>query len=325
MIISFIIPVFNTSSYLEKCLESIFDQGLSDDEFEVITINDGSTDNSLDVLERWKLAHNNLIIISQENQGLSIARNNGISIAKGEYIQFVDSDDWLNPQMVKKSIVICKLNELDILSFNMQKVDSFGKLSTRIKNRQFESHIYSGEYLLTNAIIEAPVWRFLIKKTLVDENNLRFYPNILHEDEEFTPRLFLVAQKVMITNDVVYNYFIRTNSITQDLKRREQSLVYKQNALFLLNASLKSGVYLPSQKIALGNKMNQLIVDIYITIAFLDNCAMHYILFRQRLKEEKIQFWPTKNLDYKGIVLWLATKTRVTFYIISKIIKRIEK
>lgn len=320
--ISFIVPVFNTSSFLEKCLDSIFNQCLNIDEFEVITINDGSTDNSKDILEKWKLTHQNLIIISQENQGLSIARNRGISIAKGEYIQFVDSDDWLNPQMVKKCIDICKLNNLDILSFNMQKVSSSGEKSTKIKNIKFEGQIYSGEYLLTNAIIEAPVWKYIIKRGLINKNQLSFHPYILHEDEEFTPRMLLSAKKVMIINEVVYNYFVRTNSITQDLKKREQSIAFKQNALFLLNANLKSDIYTPSQEIALGNKMNQLIADIYITIAVLDNCLIHYANFKQKLKEEKIEFRPTKNLTFNGLIIWGSVKNKIGFYIISIILKK---
>ena len=100
MKLSIIIPAYNVSNYLDKCLESCFKQDLSEKEYEVIVVNDGSEDSTLDIALRWKTLHENLSVISQQNQGLSMARNNGLRAAQGEYVMFLDSDDWYDPNML---------------------------------------------------------------------------------------------------------------------------------------------------------------------------------------------------------------------------------
>ena len=99
--LSIIIPVYNVEKYIEVCIESLYKQNISEDEFEVILINDGSTDNSLSILQRFEIQHTNITVISQRNQGLSVTRNNGIKAAKGEYILFVDSDDLIIKNSLK--------------------------------------------------------------------------------------------------------------------------------------------------------------------------------------------------------------------------------
>ena len=93
--LSIIIPVYNVENYVDTCIESLYKQGISEYEFEVILINDGSTDNSLSIIQEYENKYSNITIISQKNQGLSTTRNNGIKLAKGEYLLFVDSDDLI--------------------------------------------------------------------------------------------------------------------------------------------------------------------------------------------------------------------------------------
>ena len=95
MLVSIIIPIYNVEKYIEQCFTSIYAQDISEDIFEVIAVNDGTPDNSMSIVKTIASQHKNLVIINQENQGLSVARNTGLDHAKGEYIWFVDSDDWL--------------------------------------------------------------------------------------------------------------------------------------------------------------------------------------------------------------------------------------
>ena len=97
--VSIIVPVYNVEKYLRKCLDSLVNQTLKD--IEIICINDGSTDDSLNILQEYAREHHNVVVIDQENQGVSIARNNGINKAQGDYIGFVDPDDWVEPDMFK--------------------------------------------------------------------------------------------------------------------------------------------------------------------------------------------------------------------------------
>lgn len=97
--ITIIVPVYNTENYIETCLKSLISQNL--DNFEIICINDGSTDNSFDILNKYAKHYGNIKILSQQNQGVSIARNNGLKIAKGDYVMFVDSDDWIEKNSLK--------------------------------------------------------------------------------------------------------------------------------------------------------------------------------------------------------------------------------
>jgi glycosyltransferase, group 2 family protein len=129
MLISFIIPVYNTGKYLQKCIESVYCQGLPNEEFEVIAINDGSTDNSFYILESLSRKYSNLLIYDQENQGLSAVRNRGVKIAQGKYVQFLDSDDYLVPDQLQ--LILTEENidkEIDLLQFNFKKRKGIGSL-----------------------------------------------------------------------------------------------------------------------------------------------------------------------------------------------------
>lgn len=95
MFLSFVVPVYNSMEYLPECLDSLMDQDISQDEYEIICVNDGSTDESINVLRKYQRQYRNIVVIDQENCGVSTARNNGLKIAQGEYIWFIDSDDFI--------------------------------------------------------------------------------------------------------------------------------------------------------------------------------------------------------------------------------------
>ena len=125
MILSVIVPVYNTEAYLEKCVSSLLDQDLPKEDYEIILIDDGSTDSSGSLCDVFVSAHDNIRVIHQSNRGLSAARNEGIALARGKYIQFVDSDDYLNPNVLQGIVLALESKNLDILRINYQNVNSF--------------------------------------------------------------------------------------------------------------------------------------------------------------------------------------------------------
>lgn len=218
MILSVIVPVYNVSRYLSKCLDSILNQDIGQDNYEIIVINDGSTDNSGEIAQEYAHKHSNIILICQENQGLSGARNTGISVARGEYIQFVDSDDYLEPNVLGQLINRAQRDNLDMLRFNYQNVnEDYAVFEPNKESRPYMD--YSGsvcngvEFLNERLGYACYAWQFLIRTNLVKD--CLFKEHILFEDTQWTPRILTKANKVSSTPTIVYNYLSRTGSITK--------------------------------------------------------------------------------------------------------------
>ncbi len=220
--VSVIIPVYNTELYLKECLESVINQSLK--EIEIICINDGSTDGSFKILKEYSKLDSRIILINQENRGLSEARNNGIKIAKGEYIHFLDSDDFYykNDALEKLYKKISK-NNVDILFFD---IVNFYEKTKKIKNCQSnslkEKTIYSGENILKNYLVKEKVSSSscykIFKKKLF--NKMFYTPNIYFEDGELFLRIIPLANKIEIIRDIFLCIRERENSITTSFKEK---------------------------------------------------------------------------------------------------------
>jgi len=200
MDLSIIVPVYNVEKYIRTCLESVFKQGLNDDCFEVIIVNDGSTDNSMGMITDIINRHNNITIINQENQGLSVARNNGIAAAKGEYILMPDSDDLLVENSLK--LIVHKALEskadmviADFLRMNDEEIDKLNFIN--LIQPSFETYEKTGkDYFIEDMLpTECYVWRILFRRDFLIENNISFYPGIRFQDIPFTQECYLKAKK----------------------------------------------------------------------------------------------------------------------------------
>ncbi len=216
--ISIVVPIYNVEAYLAECLDSIVRQTNKD--FEVILVNDGSTDNSGKIVREYQQKHSCMKLIEQENRGLSEARNAGLRAAKGEYIVFLDSDDYVEEQMVDELIRIVGENEFDLLSFAGKKVivDSNGErqeehFGTKHNDLSGRTGVELFDFLQRNGSYSSCVVLLCIKKTLIDENSLYFFPHIIHEDHLFTFYLYMCARCCGIISREFYNYRIRENSI----------------------------------------------------------------------------------------------------------------
>ncbi len=223
MLFSVIIPVYNVEQYLRDCLDSVTNQTFSD--WEAICVNDGSTDNSSAILKEYANQDSRISIITQLNGGLSAARNTGLDAARGKYVLFLDSDDWL------------EINALEVLSHNLHEEDMLCFSGRRFFERegqyhcadQLREHCYlSGmEYYNENALLHRDFAFVCVvlrayKRSFLIKCGLRFKEGIYHEDNLFTPLACYYAQEVRVINDCLYDYRVRDNSIstTKNLKRK---------------------------------------------------------------------------------------------------------
>lgn len=209
---SIIVPVYNTEKYLDKCLNSIFNQ--TNQDFEIICVNDGSTDKSSEILEKYK---DDIIIINQENMGLSEARNNGVKKAAGKYLLFVDSDDYIDKYLLQKLDTVTK-NNPDLVRFGLNQINNE---SIKTINAPIFNNI-SGEKafkeIVKNEYVE-PAWLYLYNKEFYNKNNFTFMPNMYHEDFGIIPKIICLATKVTSIDYAGYNYVLRENSIMNDITK----------------------------------------------------------------------------------------------------------
>ena len=213
IMISVIIPVYNVEKYIRQCLESVINQTFKD--IEIICINDGSTDNSLEILQEFSQKDKRIIVINKKNEGASIARNIGIENSQGEYIYFVDSDDWIEIDTIE--ILYKECNEEDIVYSNLCH---YNENTKKIKEEKLKYFIKEGEgkYFLINGEGVGPCNK-LYKLSFLKENNLKFLENIIYEDLEFNFRCFFLSQKVKFVNNAGYNYrMARAGSVMTDFK-----------------------------------------------------------------------------------------------------------
>ncbi|AZA77675.1 glycosyltransferase [Chryseobacterium sp. G0186] len=212
---SLIVPAYQVENFIKRCLDSCFSQDLSSDEYEVLVINDGSKDKSLEIAQEYLSSHNNIHIFSQENKGLSEARNTGIRNAKGKYVWFIDSDDWINNNCLAEMYNLCEKNDLDILHFRATDFKNDQGV-VREEDVTFYNQILSGkDYILNSSFIGFPVWLNIFKRSFLAENQLFFKAGIYHEDNEFSPRAFYYAKTVLFVEKSYYNVYHNPQSITR--------------------------------------------------------------------------------------------------------------
>lgn len=223
---SIIVPVYNAEKYLSHCIESLIKQTYKN--IEIILINDGSTDGSLKICERYAERDNRIKIHSIKNSGVSTARNIGISLATGSYITFVDSDDWAEPNMIEFAMTKIKETESDIVVWSCYK--NYYNEEIRISmipggDRVFSNnkdilylksiHAMYGEEKVTDSVSTGSVWCKLYKKDIVTRNNLKFQPHLTRaQDTVFSIYAFHYANKICYFDRSLYHYRINNSSTT---------------------------------------------------------------------------------------------------------------
>lgn len=236
--LSIIVPIYNVAPYLRKCVDSLLAQDISD--YEIILVDDGSTDGSGAIADEILNAHSQLPIanyqikvVHQLNAGLSAARNTGIEVARGEYLMFVDSDDYLEPNVLGALMAQMERDNLDVLRYNYQNVNEKGEVFQPFKSIKpyfdYRNDVLDGETFLNERLGYACyAWAFILRRDLIYSHPISniqhhtsniaqrvlFTPGIYFEDTDWTPRMLLKAQRVASTDRIVYNYLWRQGSIT---------------------------------------------------------------------------------------------------------------
>lgn len=236
-LVSIIIPVYNVEEYLKEALDSAINQTYKN--IEIICVNDGSTDNSLQILEGYAQKDDRIKIITQKNKGLSGARNTGLFHAKGEYIYFLDSDDFYELELVEKTVQLFT-DDIDIVAFNIKKIF---EIEERHDCRNYAEY-YNGEYCINPVIFEIiyeESCRNAFKNNLIKKYNIKFAEALIYEDTSFILNYLSVSNKIYILQDKLYNYRIRQNSIMQNrnnekhIGHRLKNLAYYENFLNINN------------------------------------------------------------------------------------------
>ena len=234
VLISVIVPIYNSEKYLEQCIESIINQKYSN--LEIILVNDGSVDGSLKICEKYAKKDNRIKVIDKKNEGVSVARNVGMEVSSGQWISFIDSDDWIDPDMFKKILAKSKDDDFDVImcncyinknnnEHNNQSLSSedliFNKEDIHILQRKF---LWRGikEYRPYVWGLGAP-WCKLYSSKLIKENNIRFVPGLTrNEDGLFNLYILEYSKKICYLPDCYYHYRVLSESLSH---RRQDNII----------------------------------------------------------------------------------------------------
>lgn len=228
--LSIIIPMYNVASFLERSIASTFNQGFTESEFELILVDDGSPDNSLQIAEQLTKDRPNVKIIRQENKGLGGARNTGIENTSGLYILFLDADDFLLPNVLESTYEKANTLNLDILEFGAQGVNQHNKVVYTIS---VKSKVLDGLNYYNNVRYMDSACNKLYRTNFIKSNSLRFLERIYIEDYEFNTRAFFYAKKVLATSSIVSHFYQTPNSITRT-QETSKIVKMKNDILFVI-------------------------------------------------------------------------------------------
>ena len=216
--LSVIVPTYKVEAYIEKCIRSLEDQDLPKEEYEIIVINDGSPDRCREIVEELQKEFSNIVLINQENQGVSMARNNGFNIARGEFIMPVDADDYVFPKSFGLSINKLEQKNLDILYTGFSIIDEKEEISWQTNYKEMENVIFNGVegyFSGRGEGVRDPdgSWAKLYRRNLILNYNITYPKNVpILEDGLFLGKVFSVAERVGFSDELLYYRTIRKGS-----------------------------------------------------------------------------------------------------------------
>ena len=271
--ISIIVPVYNVINELERCVNSLINQTY--DDIEIILVDDGSTDGSEDMCDRYEKESKKIHAYHKANGGLSDARNYGFSYATGDYILFVDSDDYIERKACEKFVQSIGKDypEMVVSDAVMIKGDKFIQMKHDVLD---PTKMYSFEEIISLLIPAnqwyAPAWLNLYKRDYLIKCELRFVKGLLHEDMEFLPRVFMKAKKIKYLPYNFYNYVVRPNSIMTSRKKEKNGV-----ALLTIYRGWKE------QFVSIKNEKIQKLLNGYLVKNYLHTCREFHILFSNEI------------------------------------------
>ena len=231
MKLSVIIPLYNSSRWMRRCLDSLLEQDIPKTDYELICINDGSEDDSEAIAREYAKEHNCVKVLSQANGGVSAARNAGIRAAKGEYLCFVDPDDYVKPNSLKIVLQRMDNGKLDMLRFGYEMVDENYQPCMPYKHYDkpdLTQGLTSGrDYLCSRLGYSCFIWTYIYRTAIIKDNDLYCSEGVYFDDTDWLPKVLMVAKRFDCIDMVRHYYLIRANSLvnqTNDERKKRQRL-----------------------------------------------------------------------------------------------------
>ena len=317
MKLTIVIPIYGVEKYIEKCLMScILQDAVLGTEYEIVCVNDGSLDRSAEIAKQIASNHKGLVVIDQDNGGLSDARNTGLYNARGEYVWFVDSDDWISERCLGR--IISKLiNQIDILQLqycltyeDSKSIDAPFTIIDGIK---------SGREITLLGGLPAPAQFSIFRRKFLIDNKLEFVKGIFHEDSEFKPRAVYLAKKVASDDVVSYNYYQRaTGSIMSSFSlKRANDLVYVNNSLYNFSQNLDKEIQRAINTM-IGLNFNSLFYG-YWSLPTNERRIIKEILSQNKHLLECMKNCTNIKYRIEGYILRINLKTGLLFYKLLRI------
>lgn len=217
-LISIIISAYNIEQYISRCLDSVINQSYKN--IDIVVVNDGSTDNTLNIIKDYSKKDNRINIINQDNKGLIEARKSGYKYSKGKYILFIDGDDWISHKAIEVLVKYIKEKRADIINYKcIYEYDNKKQLLDWDKTiGEFNEYEYLKECLLGK--VKHNIWSQFIRKGFIEENKIRFPNNISYgEDLALTISLAINKPKVIVINEYLYHYYQRNSSLSNKISK----------------------------------------------------------------------------------------------------------
>ncbi len=300
--LSIIIPMYNVEVYVERCIRSLEDQNIPQDEFEIICINDGSPDNCRGVVEKLQEEYSNIILINQENQGVSRARNAGIDIAVGKYLLFIDPDDYIIPNIFEKSLGFADCNNAQVAFLGYTVLNEDGTIRTLFFNENLKNQVLTGPdaYFYSRGDGRTDpdrMWAVLFNRDLINKYNLRYLSDVpFLEDGEFIARILCLTERCVFFGRSFYLRTIRPGSATNS---RLISSEKATNGFFLAVLNLKRFQREQNLTSEQYNFMNQSICKFSILI--IDPARDFFVFMKVKKLKNMLAEKGLAKLDLTGV------------------------
>ena len=332
ILLTCIIPVYNTEHYVLRCLQSIENQHLQSSDYEVLVVDDGSTDGSRAVVERYAQEHHQVKLLVQDNAGVSAARNLALDHARGRFVMFVDSDDYLCDDAVPVLLQRVMDENLDVLSFNYCCKDVQGHELPHTRDDNYATTAVTTGFDFLNSHSMTPyIWRFIIRREFLEEGQWRFDPSlIVCEDGALIARFLLNAGRMAHDDALAYCYVKRADSAMHNtdqdhLRRRICSQV---DSAALIDAAARqfeasTGNTVPASVYGVRNVYLYFSMTKALTSGLVDEIL-------QRIRKAGLYPFPCvgPEADYHGkkweIIHWLMMRPRL-WSLLSKVYRMIKK
>lgn len=335
--VSIIIPVYNVEKYLCRCIDSVINQTYNN--LEIILVNDGSQDNSARICDEYKEIDSRIVVIHKQNGGLASARNAGLKVVNGDYILFVDSDDWINKETVEELLNIAITNKVDFVRFTPVTAGYPDKSDGTPVNFGTEDFMENGIYdrekikndifprlFVTPQLTMGPIvaaWRSLYKAEFLFNNNLYFYEDVKYsEDAIFSARVVYACERFYyLKGGYYYNYFYNTSSITKSFKKDRWDVCKLLSKSFKDEFKDKEDFDFTNQFYLedIYNILNALGQSKYIS-SFKDRYIYIKNIFNDSFTKESIKYHKLTNVNIKLKMIMYLIRFRLA-YIYAILIK----